>query len=96
MPSLQKNFIFDGIRFILTHNIFTFDDQLFFQTCGTLMGMKFAPSYANIFMGNFENTMIFGSKWSENIITVSIMDTSTTYFSFGEAIRMTLRNSLST
>lgn len=32
------------------------------------MGTKFAPSYANLFMGNFENDMIIHSKWMENII----------------------------
>lgn len=58
----------DGITFILTHNIFKFDDKLFFQTFGTAMGTKFAPSYANLFMGNFEKNMIMGSKWFDNII----------------------------
>ncbi|XP_078095826.1 uncharacterized protein LOC144510206 isoform X2 [Mustelus asterias] len=42
------------IRFILDHNIFTFNNQFFIQTHGTAMGTKFAPQYANIFMHRFE------------------------------------------
>eukprot|EP00061_Rhincodon_typus_P014990 g42409.t1 len=38
------------IHFILNHNVFTFDCQLFIQTHGTAMGNKSAPQYANIFM----------------------------------------------
>lgn len=66
MPSSQQKFILDGIRFILTHNIFKFTDQLFIQRCGTAMETKFAPSYANLFMGKFEKTMIMDSKWSDD------------------------------
>eukprot|EP00061_Rhincodon_typus_P009217 g32537.t1 len=42
------------IRFILDHNVFTFDNQFFIQTRGTAMGTKFALQYANIFMHRFE------------------------------------------
>eukprot|EP00061_Rhincodon_typus_P016469 g44704.t1 len=38
------------IRFILYHNVFTFNNQFFIQTHGTAMGTRFAPQYANIFM----------------------------------------------
>eukprot|EP00061_Rhincodon_typus_P010788 g35336.t1 len=38
------------VRFILDHNIFTFDNQFFIQTHGTAMGTRYAPQYANIFM----------------------------------------------
>lgn len=68
MPSSQQKFILDGIRFILTHNFFKFNDQMFIQRCGTAMGTKFAPSYANLFMSEVEKTMIMESKWSENIM----------------------------
>eukprot|EP00061_Rhincodon_typus_P007014 g28260.t1 len=37
------------IRFILNHNVFTFDNQLFIQN-RTAMRARFAPYYANIFM----------------------------------------------
>ena len=41
---------------ILTLNNFTFNDKHFLQTSGVSKGTKCAPSYANLFMGNFEDT----------------------------------------
>lgn len=38
----------------LTRNDFEFDSQFYLQTQGTAMGKKFAPSYANIFMAEWE------------------------------------------
>lgn len=67
-PSHKKNFILDGIHYILSHNIFNFDGQLYRQTSGTVMGTKFAPSYANLFMGNFEKIMIQLPRWTNNIV----------------------------
>eukprot|EP00061_Rhincodon_typus_P001833 g15913.t1 len=42
------------ICFILDHNVFTFNNQFFFQTLEAAMGTRFAPYYANIFMHLFE------------------------------------------
>ncbi|XP_072410897.1 uncharacterized protein [Chiloscyllium punctatum] len=50
----SPNTILQLIRFILDHNVFTFDNQFFSQTHGTAMGTKCAPQYANIFMHRFE------------------------------------------
>lgn len=68
MPNRQKNFILEHIKFILTHNIFKFEDTIYHQSCGTAMGTKFAPSYANLFMGAFEKNMIIGSNWQNHIV----------------------------
>lgn len=68
MPTTQRTFILNSIQFILSHNVFNFDSQLFIQTRGTAMGTKFAPSYANLFMGHFEHNMIKQSAWKDNII----------------------------
>lgn len=38
----------------LTRNDFVFDSQYYLQIQGTAMGKKFAPSYANIFMAQWE------------------------------------------
>ena len=38
----------------LTKNDFVFNGQYYLQIKGTAMGKKFAPSYANIFMANWE------------------------------------------
>ena len=41
----------------LLHNYFLFNDQ-WFQTSGTAMGKKYAPSFANIFMANLDKFRI--------------------------------------
>lgn len=69
IPITQKEFIKNGIDFILTHNLFTFNSQLFLQTKGTAMGTRFAPSYANLFMGHYENLFIQNAHpWRKHII----------------------------
>eukprot|EP00061_Rhincodon_typus_P010082 g34095.t1 len=47
------------IRFILKHNIFTFDNQFFVQTHGTATGTRFAPQYASIFMHKYIDGIFF-------------------------------------
>eukprot|EP00061_Rhincodon_typus_P002328 g17245.t1 len=42
------------IHFIFDHNAFTFNNQFFIQTDGTVMGTKFVPQYTNISMYKFE------------------------------------------
>ena len=42
------------LEICLKNNDFKFGDQWFLQIKGTAMGKKFAPSYANIFMANWE------------------------------------------
>ncbi|XP_040212777.1 uncharacterized protein LOC120943503 [Rana temporaria] len=54
----QATFILDCARYCLTHNYFSFDDQYYLQVQGTAMGAKFAPSYANLAMGLWENRHI--------------------------------------
>ena len=46
------------IDFILTHNYFEFNDKSYIQTHGTAMGTKMDPTYANIFMCNFEKYLL--------------------------------------
>ena len=42
----------------LTNNDFEFNKETFLQISGTAMGKKFAPSYANLFMAQWENTAL--------------------------------------
>ncbi|XP_058865981.1 uncharacterized protein LOC131708063 [Acipenser ruthenus] len=42
----------------LTKNDFEFDNQFYLQTKGTAMGKRFAPSYANIYMADWEETIL--------------------------------------
>lgn len=70
MPKEQKQFILEGINFILTHNVFDFDEQLYIQVKGTIMGTRFAPSYANRHMGKFETEYITNEQpWFDKILT---------------------------
>ena len=57
----SKEFILDGIKFILENNIFCFSDTFYRQEKGTAMGTKFAPVYATLTIGYLEeklNTII--------------------------------------
>lgn len=45
-------------RFVLKHNYFEFDSQLYHQVAGTAMGTNMAPAYANIFMHFLETQFI--------------------------------------
>ena len=48
------------IKFILENNVFSFDDEYFLQVCGTAMGTRMVPCYANIFMAELEENFLSG------------------------------------
>ncbi|XP_041431933.1 uncharacterized protein LOC121397896 [Xenopus laevis] len=58
-PDVQCNFILDSVNFLLHTNYFLFDGHFFLQQCGAAMGASFAPTYANLYMGWFEQLHIF-------------------------------------
>ena len=47
-------------KFILENNVFSFNDEYFLQVCGTAMGTRMAPCYANIFMAELEENLLSG------------------------------------
>lgn len=51
-------FILKAICFLLENNYFIFDACFYLQSCGTAIGAKFAPSYANLYMVWWEETHI--------------------------------------
>ena len=53
------------LHFILKHSNFRFQDQHFIQNTGTSMGGRYAPPYANIFLGKIED--IIHQEWSHHI-----------------------------
>ncbi|CAJ0947986.1 unnamed protein product [Ranitomeya imitator] len=57
--SQQKSFCRDLLTLILTKNFFIFEDEFFIQEKGTAMGSNMAPPYANIFMDQFEKTLVY-------------------------------------
>lgn len=69
ISGVQKTFFIDSLQFILDINYFTFGGETYWQKKGTTMGTRVAPSYANLFMGSFEEKYIFEDKESlPNII----------------------------
>ncbi|XP_067844434.1 uncharacterized protein [Heptranchias perlo] len=72
--SQSPDAILQLIRFILDHNVFTFDNQFFTQTHGTAMGTKFAPQYANIFMHKFERDFFTAQDLQPTLYTRYIDD----------------------
>ena len=53
-----RKVIHQFLEHILKENYFTFKDQLYLQKHGTAMGTKMAPSFANIFMGALEKSLL--------------------------------------
>ena len=43
---------------VLNKNSFAFCDEVFLQMSGVAMGMKMGPSYACLFMGHLEHTLL--------------------------------------
>lgn len=52
---------------ILQHNVFCFNGQLYMLNRGTAMGTRFAPSYANLYMGDYEVQYISKHPWKSSI-----------------------------
>ncbi|CAJ0933917.1 unnamed protein product [Ranitomeya imitator] len=55
----HDRFILSLLYFILDKNYFVFDRKFFRQLSGTAMGARCAPSYANLFLGWWEETTVF-------------------------------------
>lgn len=55
--SRQSQFILTVTRFCLEHYYFNFEDD-YLQKTGTAMGEDFAPSYANLMMGLWEQNLL--------------------------------------
>ena len=67
-PSQEKinmptDFLLECLDTVLSGNIFTFNEDLFIQRIGTAMGTRVAPTYACLFMGDFEKVFL-EEKWS--------------------------------
>ena len=53
-----KDFLVKLLELTLKYNIFEFDSELFLQSIGTAMGIRPAPSYANLFMAKIDQLAI--------------------------------------
>lgn len=61
MPKYPDSHILKLLEINLTQNDFEFDSKFYLQVKGTAMGKKFAPSYANIFIADWEQTALAAS-----------------------------------
>lgn len=61
-PSRPDRELLQLLEINLTKNDFTFNGEFYLQVKGTAMGKRFAPSYANIFMANWEDKALAQCK----------------------------------
>ena len=66
LSTIPTRTICDLVRMILTMNNFTFNDSHYVQIHGTAMGTKMAPSFANLFLGHFENNALRNAPFQPN------------------------------
>lgn len=64
---IPADLILDFTEFILTHNYFLFEKDYYLQLQGTAMGTPLAPSYANLFMGKFEEDFVYNNPFISSV-----------------------------
>ena len=62
MQNPPNTSICELLKLVLTCNNFHFDNKYYLHIGGTAMGTKLAPSFANIFMGWFEDYFVYTYK----------------------------------
>lgn len=65
---LAKKFILDLLFIHLTCNYLCFDSRFYMQIRGTAMGANVAPTYANIFVTDMEETSIYTSSHFKKVL----------------------------
>ena len=66
------------INFILENNVLNFNDEYFSQVCGTSMGTRIAPCYANIFKAELEENFCLAIR--TNLLPITYILTTSTLF----------------
>ncbi|CAJ0946046.1 unnamed protein product [Ranitomeya imitator] len=61
MDRAHDSFLLDLMSFVLHHNFFLFDRVHYLQRSGVAMGARCAPAYANIFLGWWEDKIVYSS-----------------------------------
>ena len=65
IPSLAVTLL---MKLVLILNNFVFNGVNYLQKKGTAMGTRAAASFANVFMGYFENRFVYQSRWFKRFI----------------------------
>ena len=60
----KNSSLIDLLELVLTLNNFQFNGENYLQIGGTVMGTKVAPSFANIFMSDFEDKHVQSTIWT--------------------------------
>ena len=58
--NMPSSFLITLLKFVLQYNTFIFNNKWFTQQFGTAIGTKVAPTYANLFMGKLEKSILEG------------------------------------
>ena len=61
-PKISTDTLMDLAELVLKNNFFTHNEETYHQKSGTAIGTKFAPSYAIITMGDFEEKALDGAE----------------------------------
>lgn len=61
----HNKFVTDPLLFILSHNYFLFVGKFYHQLRGTAMGNLCAPTYVNLLLSWWEDTVVFGDEVHE-------------------------------
>ena len=54
----HKTFLLNLLKYVLKHNVFQFNNEIFSQLCGIPMGTKLAPTLATIYVGDCDEKFI--------------------------------------
>lgn len=57
-PNIPTDHFVDLLELVLKNNNFEFDGKHFLQKCGTAIGTRMAPAYANLFMHDLESKLL--------------------------------------
>lgn len=73
-PTIATTVITTLLYLILTLNNFVFNNRFYLQIKGCAMGTKCAPSYANLFMGIFEENHIYNRIKNKSLLYLRYID----------------------
>ena len=57
--TVPTEFLIRLLEIVLSQSVFEFNNELFIQQIGTVMGTKCAPTYANIYMSTLDAKIVF-------------------------------------
>ncbi|CAJ0947475.1 unnamed protein product [Ranitomeya imitator] len=60
------------LEFVLTNNYFTFDGKILHQLRGTAMGTPCSPTYANLFLGWWEDNIAFSEQHTNYLAHIDL------------------------